>query len=257
MLKYQTTRLFFIVLLLALVGYDVAFFVPYYVYLLLAMVYSLIIFYGSYFVHSNFFINVICEAKTSKKEIAISFDDGPAKNYSAEILSVLKETQTEAAFFCIGNRVGGNETLLREIHNNGHIIGNHSYSHHFWFDFFSVQKMKEDLQKMNESVEMATGLKPRLFRPPYGVTTPNLAKAIKDCGFLPIGWNIRSMDTVIKDEKKLFEKVSKAIRPGAIVLFHDTSQTTLAILPSFINYALKEGYKIVRLDKMLQIDAYA
>jgi peptidoglycan/xylan/chitin deacetylase (PgdA/CDA1 family) len=122
---------------------------------------------------------------------------------------------------------------------------------------FSSKKMLEDLRLMDTVMQDVTGLKPRLFRPPYGVTNPNLGKAIKNGNYIPIGWNVRSMDTVIKDESILLNRVSKALKPGAIVLFHDTSKTTLAILPAFLRQAAEKGYKIVRLDSLLNVKAYA
>lgn len=257
MLNFRNTNIFFIILLLFTLGYHIAYGLPLIVYLVIFIVYSLLLFYGSYFVSSNFFIEIICAATTNNKEIAISFDDGPVLSYTPAILKLLKEHRVEAAFFCIGNRIKGNEELLVQLHQEGHLIGNHSYSHHFWFDLFSARKMLTDLQLMDRAMENVTGLKPRLFRPPYGVTNPNLRKAIENGNYIPVGWNVRSMDTVIKDETKLLDKVSNAVKPGAILLFHDTSKTTLAILPAFIKQVTDKGYKIVRLDKLLKLKAYA
>jgi peptidoglycan/xylan/chitin deacetylase (PgdA/CDA1 family) len=230
--------------------------VPVAVYVLTLFIYSLILFYGSYFIHSGFYIKAICTAQTDRKIIALSFDDGPAASYTPQILQVLKENDVQAAFFCIGKRIAGNEMLLQAIHEQGHIIGNHSYSHHFWFDLFSAKKMLSDMRMMDEQVKKAIGLTPKLFRPPYGVTNPNVKKAIINGGYITVGWSLRSMDTVIKDEKKLLEKVQQSINPGAIILFHDTSKTTLGILPELIRQTKADGYEIVRLDKMLDVQAY-
>lgn len=101
------------------------------------------------------------------------------------------------------------------------------------------------------------GIEPRLFRPPYGVTNPNLKKAIQKGGYTPVGWSIRSMDTVIKDAGKLLEKVTGSLKPGAVVLFHDTSKSTLDMLPAFIEQVKQKGYSIIRLDKMLNLEPYA
>ncbi len=226
-------------------------------YCLLLIAYSLIVFRGCYYVGSNFFIKIVCKAATNKKEIAISFDDGPAENYTPQILAILKAEQVKAIFFCIGNRISGNESILKQIDTEGHIIGNHSYSHHFWFDLYSLKKMQDDMKQMDTEMERATGLKPKLFRPPYGVTNPNLAKAIKNGGYTPVGWSIRSMDTVIKDGKKLLGKINDGIKPGAVFLFHDTSKATVDILAGFIQEVKKRGYHIVPLDKMLDLQAYA
>ena len=110
---------------------------------------------------------------------------------------------------------------------------------------------------MNDITKEAIGVSPKLFRPPYGVTNPNLKNAIIKGNYIPIGWTIRSMDTVVTDEKKLLKKITGNIKPGAIILFHDTSKTTLAILPAFIQFVKTNGYEITRLDKMLNLKPYA
>ena len=143
------------------------------------------------------------------------------------------------------------------MHDEGHLIGNHSFSHHFWFDMYGSKKMLADLQQMDEATKKILGVQPRLFRPPYGVTNPNLKKAIINGNYIPVGWSVRSMDTMTSDEDKLLGKVKKGIKPGAIFLFHDTSKATLAILPQFIREVKDRGYSIARLDKMLNLPAYA
>ena len=256
MLTFKNTTLFFGSLLFLLLLYHLKYGIPGFVFLVLLIVYSILLFYGSYRIDSGFYIKVICSAKTDKKEIAISFDDGPAREYTAEILRVLREHHIQAAFFCIGNRIAGNERLLKCIHEEGHVIGNHSFSHHPWFDLFSSKAMSADLHRMDQEMGKVTGLTPRMFRPPYGVMNPPLKKAILRGNYIPIGWSIRSLDTVISNEKRLLEKVNRSLAPGAVLLFHDTSKTTVAILPAFIKEAISKGYQIVRLDKMLKLDPY-
>ena len=257
MLNFRNTNIFFSCLLIVLTGIHIKYGLPLYIYPLLFVVYSLIVFYGCYYVSWNFFIKIVCSATTHQKEIAISFDDGPATNYTPEILQLLKQENIKAAFFCIGHRIPGNENIVKQIKEEGHIIGNHSYSHHFWFDMFSSKKMLDDLKKMDLETEKATGLRPKLFRPPYGVTNPNLKKAIIKGGYTPVGWSVRSMDTVIKDEGKLLSKIKGALKPGAVFLFHDTSKTTLNVLPEFIKEVKNSGYHIIPLDKLLHLTPYA
>lgn len=244
-------------MLLLLIVLHAFLYVPYFVYVLLLLTYSLVVFYGCVNIASGFFIPVTCKGNPSGNEIAISFDDGPAKEHTAAILHVLEQENVKAAFFCIGNRIQGNEHLLRKIMEAGHIIGNHSFSHHFWFDLFSPEKMLNDMQMMDEAVQKVTGLQPKLFRPPYGVTNPNLKKAIIRGKYIPVGWSVRSMDTVTKDEQKLFEKVMAGLHPGAVFLFHDTCESTLKLLPIFIKEVKKRGYQFVPLDKLLHLTPYA
>jgi peptidoglycan/xylan/chitin deacetylase (PgdA/CDA1 family) len=257
MLNFRNINIFFIAVLAILIGLHVKYGLPVYVYPLLFIAWSLIVFLGCVNVSSDFFIPIICKAETDKKEIAISFDDGPAENYTNDILNILDTENVKATFFCIGNRIAGNEFILKRVKAEGHIIGNHSYSHHFWFDMYSSKKMLNDLQQMDDEMERATGFRPKLFRPPYGVTNPNLAKAIKKGGYTPVGWSVRSLDTVAKDKKQLLSKIVDAIKPGAVFLFHDTCKITLDVLPEFIQEVKKRGYNIVSLDKLLALQSYA
>ncbi len=256
MLNFKNTNIAFIIIVLMLGGIDLRYHIPFYIFILVAFIYSLVLFYGSYYVGSNFFMKVLCKANTQEKQIAISFDDGPAKKYTAEILQVLKANNVPAVFFCIGKNIAGNEDLLKQIKDEGHIIGNHSFSHHFWFDLFSTKKMLNDVGLMSETVRELVGVIPKLFRPPYGVTTPNMKTVMSKNGLTAIGWNIRSLDTVIKGEEKLLQKISNQLKPGSIILLHDTSKTTLAILPRFIELAKNKGYEFVRIDKLLNVSPY-
>jgi len=256
MLNFRNTNIFFALLLVVFISYHLLSGLPAYMYFILIIAYCSVLFYGSYFIQAGFYVKSICAAKTNQKEIAISFDDGPANEYTPAILEILKENNIKVVFFCIGKRINGNEVLFKKLHEQGHIIGNHSYTHDTWFDLFSSKKMLADMQMMDDAMKKLTGLTPRLFRPPYGVTNPNLKKAITRGNYISIGWNIRSLDTVIRDEKKLLHKVTRAVKPGAIILFHDTSKTTLNILPDFIRHVHAEGYTITRLDKMLKLNPY-
>ena len=257
MLNFRNINGLFSVLALLSLVVQILSGVPAYVYIILIGVYLLVLFYGCYYVGSNFFLPVICSAKTNKKVISLSFDDGPAAGNTLRILQILKDNNAEAAFFCIGHHITKNQAIFKQVYDEGHLIGNHTFSHHFWFDMFSSGKMLADMRRMDKEVINIIGKTPKLFRPPYGVTNPNLRKAIVRGNYTPVGWSMRSMDTVIKDEKRLLNKVTSKIKPGAIFLFHDTSDATVAVLPAVINQIQAKGYTIVRLDKMLNLQAYA
>ncbi len=223
----------------------------------LLLIYVSVLFCGSYFIRLGFFMKSICSADTREKVIAISFDDGPAADKTNAILDILQASETEAAFFCIGKNINGEEDILKRITSEGHILGNHSFSHHHFFDLFSPGRMRKDLQEMNLLCKKITGFQPRFFRPPYGVTNPNLKKAVMQSGMISIGWSIRSLDTVIKNESHLIHKILSALRPGAILLLHDSQDITVSVLPDLIKGIREKGYRIQRLDKMLNLSPYA
>ena len=202
-------------------------------------------------------MKVLCSANTTEKLIAISFDDGPAKEYTPQVLQVLKNQKVLAAFFCIGREIARNDSLFRELHEQGHIVGNHSFSHTPLFDLLPFRQMLEDVQMTDTLIKESIGVQPKLFRPPYGVTTPAMRKVMEKGGYTAIGWNIRSLDTMATNEKKLLGKLVRRLRPGAVILLHDTQKITLSVLPQFIEAARNEGYEFVRLDKLLNVEVYA
>ncbi|MEQ1620473.1 MAG: polysaccharide deacetylase family protein [Methylococcales bacterium] len=217
---------------------------------------KLLIIYGSSIIHSNFHAPVYCKANVLKKEIALSFDDGPNRHFTPRVLSVLASFNAPATFFVIGKNIEGNETVLKQIDEEGHSIGNHSYTHSFVVDLKGLNGFKDELNRTTESVFNIIGKRMKLFRPPYGVTTPSLVKAAKQLDYYLIGWNIRSLDTTADTVQTITKRVQTQIKPGAIILFHDTSDKTVEVLKQTLNYAKEQGYKIVSVERLLSIEAY-
>lgn len=220
------------------------------------LLFSLLLFYGSYLIQSDFFIKALCNSKSQKKEIALSFDDGPVVSTN-QVLDILKKYNVPSAFFCVGKRMVENPTILKRIHEEGHVIGNHSFSHHALFDLMSKRKMKEELRETNNIAKNTIGENLKMFRPPYGVTTPILAKAIKEEGFETIGWSLRTYDTMFDDGQKLVNKIISQIKAGDIILLHDSQKVTINALEDIIIKVRLNGYTFVRLDHLLNINAYA
>ncbi|HRH65756.1 MAG TPA: polysaccharide deacetylase family protein [Bacteroidia bacterium] len=220
------------------------------------LIWSGLVFYGCYRIDSEFFIPVKCKGEEDEKLMALTFDDGPSAKFTPAILDILKAMNVKATFFCIGRNIEGNENILKRMHAEGHTIGNHSYSHHFWFDLFSVKKMTEDLRFLDTKVFATLSVTPRMFRPPYGVTNPNVRDTIIRSNYFPVGWSIRSMDTVAKDCNLLQKKVRSRFHPGAVILFHDTGKCTPAVLQNLITDAQNQGYQWVRVDQLFQINPY-
>lgn len=257
MWNLRTCNMVFGILLGLLIALNVHWQIPIAAYIGLIILYSLPLAWGSYRVDSQFYTPVICSGPKDKRQVALTFDDGPDYSYTPELLDILDKHQVKATFFSIGYRMTESPELALEVYQRGHLIGNHSYSHHLWFDLFSSRRMLRDLQQMDEVLFKATGVKPKLFRPPYGVTNPNLSKAIKRGGYTAIGWNIRSLDTVINDPDKLRQKIEALLKPGAIILLHDTSPSTTGMLDTLITHIKASGYEITGLDKMLNLPPYA
>ena len=258
MLKHKYIRIFFASLLILMIGWNLYFPFPWYYFLIVIFIYTLFLVYGASKIQANFFNNSInCASNNNKKQIALTFDDGPVENNTNEILDILKTNNIYATFFCIGNRIENNIETLKRIHQEGHIIGNHSYSHHFFFDLKSAKEMQLELKKTNDIIFQQIGKKVLFFRPPYGVTNPNLAKAIQANNYYSIGWSVRSMDTVVKTEQKLLSNITNHLKSGDIILLHDSATITVKNLQQIINEIKSSGFEIIRLDKLLNIEPYA
>ena len=227
------------------------------VFVTLLAVYSGILVWGSMDVRANFYMPVTCKVHTTDKVVALTFDDGPLPSYTPQVLDILQEHKVPAAFFCIGKNIEGQEKLLQRIDGEGHLIGNHSYSHHFWFDLFGAGRMLEELKATDAAVEKVTGKRPLFFRPPYGVTNPNLRNAVRRGAYFALGWNIRSLDTVAKEAEPLLRRITERLEPGSIILLHDSPAITVEILPALIANIHQQGYTIKRIDELLNVPAYA
>lgn len=221
------------------------------------VVFLAIVAWGSYFISSGLFIKAVLKGNPKKAEVAITFDDGPHPEHTPVVLQILKEHNIKATFFCIGEQMDSNLELMKRIVAEGHIIGNHSWKHGLWFDLQSAHSMQVELNRTNHLVQQHTGLLPNFFRPPYGVTNPNLAKAVKNVNMIAVGWSLRSMDTAIRDKNNLLKRVSNRVSAGDIVLFHDTQAGTVSALPLFIEHCKQKGLAIVPLDKLINKPAYA
>lgn len=216
-------------------------------------IYILSLVLGAIKIQWNFYL---CSYNSGNgKEIALTFDDGPGE-YTPDILDALKESNVKAAFFCIGKKVSGNAHLIKRANNEGHILGNHSFNHGFLIDLKTPVGLAYEIERTNVAIKEVIGVKPALFRPPYGVTNPNVASAVKRTGMSSIGWSLRTYDTVAKDKDILLERILAKLKAGDIILLHDTVHLTKEILTELIVKAQEKGFTFVRVDQLLDVEAY-
>ena len=223
------------------------------IYFGLIALYFLLIILGASNIRMNYFLKAFNKGDTNVAKVSLTFDDGPNEETTPEILNILKKHKIKAAFFCIGKNVEKNKSLLKRINDEGHIIGNHSWSHSYFFDFYLPAKMVSDIKKTDKIIEGLTDRKNNLFRPPYGVTNPFLARALKKTGHKVIGWSLKTFDTT-KSEKKILSKLENKLKNGDIVLLHDTNKKVANILEKAIDSIKKSGKEIVGLDELLDIN---
>jgi peptidoglycan/xylan/chitin deacetylase (PgdA/CDA1 family) len=222
----------------------------------LVVPYLAITIYGSSVIQANYFLRSANKGNPNSKSIAITFDDGPTQTKTEEVLNILKAKNIPAAFFLIGNNIAGKEALLKRMDTEGHIIGNHSFSHNFWFSIKPADKMLADLNQCTDLIKMVIGKQTLLFRPPYGVTNPRVAKAVKAGSYISVGWSLRTFDTNAKNKQALLKKALNNLKGGDVLLFHDWGAYTVDMLADFIDAAKLKGFNFVRADELLDIKAY-
>lgn len=256
MLNYQKTNFISLAILLVLLASSFFVSINWWWFLLVFIVRFVILVVGSFFISSNFHVKTYCgNPLENKKIIAITFDDGPNEN-TLSILDILKKKNVKATFFCIGKNIEKQPGILKRIMEEGHVVGNHSYSHSNFFDFYRKNRVIEEIRKTDAFIESISGKKVQLFRPPYGVTNPSIRKALEVTKHKVIGWNIRSLDGILKDEKIIFARIKNRIAPGGIVLLHDTAHT-VTILERLMLHLEENEYKVVSIEELLKIKAYA
>lgn len=246
MLKYPIVSVTFIILtvIFLLLGFGIFWITS------LFLMYIGLIAYGSSRINSGYFLNVISGGKSREKRVVLTFDDGPHKN-TPQILNFLNQKSIKGAFFCIGRNVRSYPDIAKRISNEGHVLANHSYFHHGYFPLKCSDKIHKEITETQLIIEKTTGLQSLFFRPPFGVTNPMIAKAVKKSGLIPIGWSIRSFDLSGKSDEEIVFGIMKRLKGDDIVLLHDKSDKALDILEQLYHQLKEKGWEIVPLETLL------
>jgi peptidoglycan-N-acetylglucosamine deacetylase len=201
------------------------------------------------------FGNFICRGAGPKKRVALTFDDGPDPRSTPQLLELLRSEKIPAAFFCIGKKVEACPEVAGQIVRDGHLLENHSYAHSNFTNFYATARLERELAQAQAVIQKTSGTVPAYFRPPVGLSNPNTFRAAKRLNLQVIGWTIRSLDTVIADPRKIVARITRGLRPGAIILLHDgniPAEKLLATVKSSLDTLRRLGYEIVRLDELLK-----
>nr|WP_245954592.1 polysaccharide deacetylase family protein [Fontibacillus phaseoli] len=192
------------------------------------------------------------------KQVALTFDDVPDPRFTPQVLDALRKEGVKATFFVVGHRAKKNPNLLRKIHQEGHIIGNHSYSHP-QFKNRSLKQFRTEILRTEKIIANIVGYRPKLIRPPYGEINEEQVKWAKKNGYTIVNWNVDSLDWKGLDAEKVKQNVLQAVGPGSIVLQHAGGGTgsdlsgTIQALPEIIHTLKARGYHFVTLPELLHI----
>ncbi|WP_110926421.1 delta-lactam-biosynthetic de-N-acetylase [Bacillus massiliglaciei] len=196
----------------------------------------------------------VYKGDTSKKDIYLTFDNGYENGYTEGILNVLKKQQVPATFFVTGHYLKTAPELVKRMANEGHIVGNHSWSHPDMTKKTN-EVIRKELLKVKEETERLTGVQTMNYlRPPRGVFNERTMKVAKEEGYYHIFWSLAFKDWIVDQQKGSdysYREVMKQIHPGAILLLHTVSKDNAEALDSIITDLKKKGYTFKSLDDMM------
>ncbi|SEK74386.1 polysaccharide deacetylase family protein [Streptacidiphilus jiangxiensis] len=194
--------------------------------------------------------------RRDRRQVALTFDDGPDPVLTRQILAVLARHGARATFFCVGHHVAALPEEVRRITEAGHELGNHSWSHPFLPDLTPAQ-LCEQIDRTAEAIARVTGREPSRFRPPYGSQTPEVLATLAGQRTTVTLWDVDSRDWARPGAERIATTVLEAVRPGSVVLLHegagDRRQTVLA-LPAVLAGLADRGLEPVTLTELLAPD---
>lgn len=182
-----------------------------------------------------------------KKKVALTFDDGPSSKYTPLLLEGLKERGVHATFFLMGKNIEGKEALVKQMQEEGHLIGNHTYNH-VQLDKISKEAAKEEIEATNQEIYEITGVYPAWLRPPYGEWRKNLDFYV---GMFPVLWDVDTLDWKSKNVDSIMRIVKNEVEDGAVILMHDAYQSSVDAALQIVDLLMEEGYEFVTVDKLI------
>lgn len=194
-------------------------------------------------------IPIYCVDK-QEKIISISFDAAWGNEQTTELLNILDKYNVKTTFFVVGDWVDKYPESVKEIHEHGHEVCNHSNTHPYMTKL-SKDDMKNQIQNCNDKISAITGISPLLFRPPYGDYDNTVVETTREMGMYCIQWDVDSLDWKDPTPEQMKERVCSKIKEGSIVLFHNGAKNTPSALPLCIEAIQSQGYQIVPISTLI------
>ena len=192
------------------------------------------------------------------RRLALTYDDGPNDPYTSQLLDVLAKHGTKATFFLIGKYVKQRPDIVRRVVEAGHSVGNHTWNHPNLI-FCSAAETRRQISETQKAIEDACGVRPTLFRPPFGGRRPGTFSVARELGLTPIMWGVTCYDWSAISNESIERKAREQIRGGDVILLHDgghkgfgadRSHTVKATANLLREYS-EQGYKFVSVREMM------
>lgn len=196
---------------------------------------------------SNLFPHIIWSGSSRMPLIYLTFDDGPDPSSTPQLLEILGNERVSATFFLLGSKVARHPEIVKRIVAEGHLVGNHSYSHPQMI-FKSRHFLEAEVLRTNHEIMKVTGQTPRFFRPPYGRFGINVLFLCKQLHLRLVLWNLMPHDYKRSVSADLvLKRIDKAIKNGRIIVLHDNGKL-ISILPEIISRLKKREFYFSTLD---------
>lgn len=192
----------------------------------------------------------VYSVERADKVLSISFDAAWGGAQTPALLDILDEYGVKTTFFLVGIWVERYPELVKEIVARGHEIGNHSTTHP-QMSKISDAKIREELKVTSDRVQQLTGIRPTLFRPPYGDYNDKVVTISRAEGYECVQWNVDSLDWKNRGVQDLIRQATQANKPGDIVLFHNDSQYIVDALPAILQTYQAAGFEIIPVSQIL------
>ena len=192
---------------------------------------------------------------TKDKKIAISFDCAWGNDHTKPILDILDQYNVKTTFFMVQFWAEKYPEDVKEIRDRGHEIGNHSSTHPNMAKL-SNEDMTKELKGAEEAVQKITGEKTTVFRPPFGAYNNSLMETCEANGYYVIQWDVDSLDWKDISTEQIVDRVTRNVKPGSIVLFHNNAEHVEDYLPIILSKLQADGYEIVPIGQLIMKDKY-
>jgi peptidoglycan-N-acetylglucosamine deacetylase len=215
---------------------------------------------GVFFPQLEMYAPIISSGPPGGMRVALTFDDGPDPVTTRHILETLGATRHRATFFVLGAKARRHPDVVREIHAGGHTLGVHGDVHDRLHSFRMPWTVRDEILRAVRAVEVATGVRPRLFRPPLGHTSVTTVRGARLAGVTLVSWSARAYDGVRgQTPEAIVERVARTLTDGAIVMLHDAAErddyepAAVRALPRLLAVLDRRGFTSIGLDALLSI----
>ncbi len=190
-----------------------------------------------------------------QKMASLSFDAAWGNEDTQQLIDILGTYNVKATFFVVGDWVEKYPESVKALHDAGHEVMAHS-DHHDHFNSLTTDQIVADINACNDKIEAVTGVRPTLFRPPYGEYDDHVIQAVRSMGIEPIQWSVDSLDWKDLSAADITQRVTSKIDPGAICLFHNAAKHTPEALPGILETLIGQGYTLVPISQLILTGDY-